>query len=110
MNSSMPRSSKLTWCRETCGPRANASEWCLALHRMKFMTVPISAPARVSLSRKSSTSAYQRAVRSGSVEFSTTCESRTGIDSCSSILRWVLVATPALTSTVRPSRSKKRRP
>ena len=77
---------------------------------MKFMTVPISGPARVSDSRKPSTSEYQRAVASGSVELSTTWERRTGIDSRSSILRCRLVATSALTSTVRPSRSKKRRP
>ncbi len=110
MNSSMPRSSNETWCSEVCGPRAKATEWWRGLQRMKFITVPVSGPASVSDSRKPSTSEYQRAVASGSVQLSTTWDSRTGIGSRSSILRCRLVATSALTSTVRPSVSKKRRP
>ena len=72
-------------------PAGEATEWCLGLQRMKFMTEPMSAPASVSVSRKERTSAYHWAVRSGSVPFSTTCDRRTGIDSRSSILRWTRI-------------------
>ena len=49
-------------------------------------------------------------VMNGLGEFTTKCDSRTGIDSRGSILRCTRVATSAETSTTRPSPSKNRTP
>ena len=53
---------------------------------------------------------YQSRVAFGSLEFITACEIRTGIASPSSIGRCCRTSTSALTSMVRPSMSKKRKP
>jgi hypothetical protein len=65
---------------------------------------------RVSDSRKPRCRSYQATVASGVAELTTTCDSRTGMDSPSEILRCARTATPELTSTVRPSLSKNRNP
>ena len=61
-------------------------------------------------SRKPRCRSYHATVASGEAELTTTCDSRTGMDSPTSILRCARTATPALTSIVRPSLSKNRNP
>ncbi len=110
MYSSMPRISNEAWCSDGCGQRAMARLWCQRLIRRKYIIEPICGCMRVSDRAKPRCRSYQATVASGVAELTTTCESRTGIDSPSEILRCARTVTSELISTVRPSLSKKRNP